>query len=128
MICVALMAVTLPATVLQKRGELERAAGEAVLKALQSSAAAGGDVLVFMPGVAEIRRLQQLLQQESAVVKAGVHVQQLHGGMSPQQQDEVIRWGLLTLKVWLTLLMYDSTNLHQAAVASASLTSSSARI
>lgn len=77
--------------VLQKRGELERAAADAVLKALASPAAAGGDVLCFMPGVAEIRRLQQLLQQESAIVRAGIAVQQLHGSLSPQQQDEVIR-------------------------------------
>jgi ATP-dependent helicase HrpB len=77
--------------VLQKRGELERSAADAVLKALASPAAAGGDVLCFMPGVAEIRRLQQLLQQESTVRKAGVVVQQLHGGLSPQQQDDVIR-------------------------------------
>lgn len=87
----ALSFVPLPTAVLQKRGELERSAGEAVLKALQSSTAAGGDVLVFMPGVAEIRRLQQLLQQEPAVSNTGILVQQLHGGMSPQQQDDVIR-------------------------------------
>uniref|UniRef100_A0A383V6U4 ATP-dependent helicase HrpB n=1 Tax=Tetradesmus obliquus TaxID=3088 RepID=A0A383V6U4_TETOB len=76
---------------LQKPGELERAAADAVLKALASQAAAGGDVLCFMPGVAEIRRLQQLLQQDSVIRKAGIAVQQLHGGLSPQQQDEVIR-------------------------------------
>ncbi|KAF6265234.1 ATP-dependent helicase HrpB [Scenedesmus sp. NREL 46B-D3] len=75
----------------QKRGELERAAADAVLKALASPAAAAGDVLCFMPGLAEIRRLQQLLQQDSAIRKAGIAVQQLHGGLSPQQQDEVIR-------------------------------------
>lgn len=90
-----LLTLVLPAlphaAVLQKRGELERAAADAVLKALASQAAAGGDVLCFMPGVAEIRRLQQLLQQESAIRKAGIAVQQLHGGLSPQQQDEVIR-------------------------------------
>lgn len=78
-------------TDLQKRGELESAAAAAVVKALASPAAAGGDVLVFMPGVAEIRRLQQLLQQDPAVSRAGVSVVQLHGSLSPQQQDEVIR-------------------------------------
>jgi HrpA-like RNA helicase len=91
--CLSIMAppFLLHFAVLQKRGELERAAADAVLKALASPAAAGGDVLCFMPGVAEIRRLQQLLQQDSAIRKAGIVVQQLHGGLSPQQQDEVIR-------------------------------------
>jgi ATP-dependent helicase HrpB len=77
--------------VLQKRGELEAATAAAVLRALASPAAAGGDVLVFLPGVAEIRRVQQLLQQESAVRRAGMVVQQLHGGLPPQEQDRVIR-------------------------------------
>jgi hypothetical protein len=63
-----------------------------VRKALSSSAAGGGDVLVFLPGVAEIRRTQRLLQEEGFVRSAGVAVQQLHGGLAPQQQDEVIRW------------------------------------
>lgn len=87
-VCVALPYV---AAVLQKRGELEAAAAEAVLKALASPAAAGGDVLVFLPGVAELRRVQQRLQEEPALRKAGVVVQQLHGGLAPQQQDQVIR-------------------------------------
>lgn len=87
----ALVAPVAPA-VLQKRGELEAAAAEAVRRALASQAAAGGDVLVFLPGVAEIRRTQRLLQQEGFIRNAGVAVQQLHGGLAPQQQDEVIRW------------------------------------
>lgn len=78
--------------VLQKRGELERATADAVLRALQAPGGAGGDVLAFLPGVAEIKRVQQLLQQEAALRRGGVAVQQLHGSLSPQQQDDVIRW------------------------------------
>jgi ATP-dependent helicase HrpB len=77
--------------VLQKRGELEASTVDAVRTALGSSVAAGGDVLVFLPGVAEIRRTQRLLQEEGFIRNAGVVVQQLHGGLAPQQQDEVIR-------------------------------------
>lgn len=77
--------------VLQKRGELEAAAADGVRRALTAAAAAGGDVLVFLPGVAEIRRTQQLLLKEGFIRQAGVAVQQLHGGLPPQQQDDVIR-------------------------------------
>jgi HrpA-like RNA helicase len=52
-------------------------------------------VLVFLPGVVEIRAVARLLAQEQALRSAGVVVQQLHGGLSPQQQDEVIRWVLV---------------------------------
>lgn len=75
---------------------------DAVRKALSSSAAAGGDVLVFLPGVAEIRRTQRLLQEEGFIRSAGVSVQQLHGGLAPQQQDEVIRWVPREWQVWWT--------------------------
>ena len=81
-----------PPAVLQQRGELESSAAAAVVRALASPAAAGGDVLVFLPGVGEIRAVARLLAQEQALRSAGVVVQQLHGGLSPQQQDEVIRW------------------------------------
>lgn len=85
--------------VLQRRGELEAATVDAVRKALSASSSTsaaadgggGGDVLVFLPGVAEIKRTQRLLQQEGFIRSAGVLVQQLHGSMAPQQQDEVIR-------------------------------------
>jgi hypothetical protein len=93
---------------MQKRGELEASTVDAVRKALSSPAAAGGDVLVFLPGVAEIRRTQRLLEQESFIRNAGVQVQQLHGGLAPQQQDEVIRcvcpelgWTLPSIQKWL---------------------------
>jgi hypothetical protein len=82
--------------VLQKRGELEAAAAAAVLRALAAPAAAGGDVLAFLPGVAEIRRLQRLLQPEAAVRARGVLVQELHGGLAPQRQDAVIRCAAVT--------------------------------
>lgn len=84
--------IRLTCAVLQKRGELEASTVDAVRKALGSSAASGGDVLVFLPGVAEIRRTQRLLQEEGFIRSAGVAVQQLHGGLAPQQQDEVIRY------------------------------------
>lgn len=45
------------------RGELEEAAVEAVGRALSSSGTgSGGDVLVFLPGVGEIRAVERLLE------------------------------------------------------------------
>ncbi|GBF89428.1 ATP-dependent helicase [Raphidocelis subcapitata] len=66
-------------------GRLERAVADAVLGALSSDP---GDVLAFLPGVAEIRRTQQLLREEAP---RGVQVLPLHGNLSPAQQDAAIR-------------------------------------
>ena len=47
-----------------------------------------GDVLVFLPGSAEIRRVASLL--ESGVLAPGVHVIPLHGMLPLEQQDGAI--------------------------------------
>ena len=47
-----------------------------------------GDILVFLPGVGEIRQAESRL--EHAMRKKGIVVQTLYGSMPPEQQDEVI--------------------------------------
>ena len=47
-----------------------------------------GDVLVFLPGAAEIRRVAQAL--ESLLPRDGPHVFALHGSMPPAEQDAAI--------------------------------------
>lgn len=62
---------------------LERAVARAVQRALQETE---GDVLVFLPGVGEIRRAQaQLLERE-----VGVQVLPLYGELPPSAQDAVL--------------------------------------
>jgi ATP-dependent helicase HrpB len=60
---------------------LEPAVAAAVRQALDAEA---GDVLVFLPGAGEIRRVQALLDQVDAEVMA------LHGNLTPEQQDRAI--------------------------------------
>jgi ATP-dependent helicase HrpB len=64
----------------------EDAVGRAVAKAL---AAEAGDVLVFLPGAAEIRRVQAILRDDPAC--AGVHVAPLLGELSQAEQDRALR-------------------------------------
>lgn len=47
-----------------------------------------GDLLVFLPGVGEIRQTEQLL--ESLANKQGITIQTLYGNMSPEHQDRVV--------------------------------------
>lgn len=49
----------------------------------------GGDVLVFLPGAGEIRRVQQALQ--STGLPAGAHVMPLYGELAGDAQDAVLR-------------------------------------
>ncbi len=62
--------------------ELPEAAGKAVREAL---AAHAGDILVFLPGMAEIRRTQAALEGCRALVLP------LHGDLSPEAQDLALR-------------------------------------
>ncbi|HLK71317.1 MAG TPA: ATP-dependent helicase HrpB [Steroidobacteraceae bacterium] len=62
---------------------LERSVTRAVQLALRQSE---GDVLVFLPGVAEIRRTQTLLRERAP----GVTIMPLYGEMSPEAQDAVL--------------------------------------
>jgi len=50
-----------------------------------------GDVLVFLPGAAEIRRCREALQGLAAA--AGLDVLPLHGDLSPEEQDRAVRPG-----------------------------------
>ncbi|KIY98238.1 ATP-dependent helicase HrpB [Monoraphidium neglectum] len=77
--------VYLGAPVRRDGGRLARAVADAILGALDHDA---GDVLAFLPGVAEIRQAQQLLREEAP---RGVRVLPLHGNLAPEQQDEAIR-------------------------------------
>lgn len=66
-----------------RRGRMEAGVARAVRHAL---AAHGGDVLVFLPGAAEIRRTQQALGD----LGHDVHVRPLAGSLSPSEQDAAI--------------------------------------
>ena len=52
---------------------------------------AGGDVLVFLPGAAEIRRAREALA--AFAEDAGVDVLPLHGDLPPEEQDRAVRPG-----------------------------------
>ena len=62
--------------------ELPEAMARAVRAALAEHA---GDILAFLPGMAEIRRTQTLLQD------CGAHVLPLHGELPPAEQDRALR-------------------------------------
>ncbi|GLI61368.1 hypothetical protein VaNZ11_003732 [Volvox africanus] len=84
-----------------ERGALERAVADAVASAMRARGGAGagdapgggggtGDVLVFLPGVGEIRTVERLLQEDGTARKYDARVLQLHGNMAPDEQDEVL--------------------------------------
>ena len=62
---------------------LEQRVAEVVLEALRSDP---GDVLVFLPGRPEIHRVERELERRGA----GVLVEQLHGSLSPAEQERVV--------------------------------------
>ncbi|HEX5726846.1 MAG TPA: DEAD/DEAH box helicase, partial [Longimicrobiaceae bacterium] len=66
-------------------GRREPAVARAVVDAL---AAAPGDVLVFLPGAGEIRRVEERLAE--AGLPAGVRVAPLHGSLPAEAQDAAI--------------------------------------
>lgn len=72
---------------LQRRpeGRIEPLVARTVLEAL---AREEGDILVFLPGAAEIRRVQALLAE--ADLGPGVHVRPLHGSLPQEEQDRAI--------------------------------------
>jgi HrpA-like RNA helicase len=70
---------------------------EAVVTALRAQAGGGGapagDILAFLPGVAEIRNTQRLLDKQLPTSCSGeVQVQVLHGSLAPRDQDRVVGW------------------------------------
>ncbi|MFD1888155.1 ATP-dependent helicase HrpB [Paenibacillus wenxiniae] len=50
-----------------------------------------GELLVFLPGIREIRRVQHELLSAKQPLPAGVEVVILHGGLKAEQQDEAVR-------------------------------------
>ncbi len=66
---------------MMKGTRVEQATGEAVLRALKNEV---GDVLVFLPGIGEIRRVEQYLTDR---VGPDVDVQLLAGALSLAEQD-----------------------------------------
>ena len=66
---------------MMKGARVEQATGDAVLRALNEEV---GDVLVFLPGIGEIRRVEQLLVDR---VGTNVDVRLLAGALSLAEQD-----------------------------------------
>ena len=50
-----------------------------------------GDILVFMPGVREIRRTVERLRGVAASTGTDLEIHALHGGMPPAEQDRALR-------------------------------------
>ncbi len=68
------------------RGELQAEdIARFVARALKET---DGDVLVFLPGVGEIRRLAELL--ERPLKQQGQHLIELYGDLSPEEQDQAL--------------------------------------
>lgn len=70
-----------------KKTRIENAAAEAIQWALGHEI--GGDVLVFLPGMGEIRRTQRALSALSGLDH--VDVRALHGSLPPAEQDLALR-------------------------------------
>jgi len=66
---------------MMKGTRVEQATGEAVLRALKEES---GDVLVFLPGIGEIRRVEQFLTER---VGDSVDIRLLAGALSISEQD-----------------------------------------
>jgi ATP-dependent helicase HrpB len=69
-----------------KNVPIENHTAQAVLRALKEQT---GDVLVFLPGQREIRRVQTLLENDGAVKQIKVHA--LFGEASPAQQQSALQ-------------------------------------
>jgi ATP-dependent helicase HrpB len=71
----------------------ERPLGSQIASAVRRCVADGldGDILVFLPGAAEIRRAQEACEKIAA--EADLIVSPLHGDLSPKDQDAVVRPG-----------------------------------
>jgi ATP-dependent helicase HrpB len=67
-------------------GRMEGVAARAVRQALETEE---GDVLVFLPGAGEIRRVEEILAADG--VPPGTRVMPLFGNLPQQAQDEAIR-------------------------------------
>lgn len=67
---------------------LERLAGLAILRALRECE---GDILVFLPGMAEIRRVKDFVESAPDFSSTKAQALPLHGDLSVEAQDEALR-------------------------------------
>lgn len=65
----------------------ERLATVAIRRALRETS---GDVLVFLPGGGEIRRVHNMLSNAEDAVTSALEVFALHGELSPEEQDRAL--------------------------------------
>ena len=68
----------------------DRAAGLAVLRALRECE---GDILVFLPGMAEIRRVKDFIESAPDFIASKAETLPLHGDLAVDSQDEALRAG-----------------------------------
>ncbi|MDF1838826.1 MAG: helicase-related protein, partial [Planctomycetota bacterium] len=87
-----------------RQQRLEKAMAAAVVKAHEKT---DGHLLVFLPGVGEIRRLHTELQ--SAAQRRNVQIMELYGDLAGAQQDEVLEHS--TTRRWIL-----STNVAESSV------------
>ncbi|MGR7943614.1 ATP-dependent helicase HrpB [Paenibacillus sp. M.A.Huq-81] len=66
-------------------GPIEPQVGETVLQALREET---GDMLVFLPGVPEIKRTVRWLHEKG--LPGGIKVRELHGGMTLEEQSSAV--------------------------------------
>ena len=71
----------------QKRDRLEAVTTAAIETALGESS---GDVLVFLPGMGEIKRTAQALGRSGALGAAAIDVHLLHGSLPADEQDSAV--------------------------------------
>lgn len=67
---------------------VERLAGLAVLRALREC---DGDILVFLPGMAEIRRVKDFVEAAPDFIASKAQALPLHGDLSVESQDDALR-------------------------------------
>jgi ATP-dependent helicase HrpB len=67
---------------------LDEAAAGAALRALREER---GGILIFLPGQAEIRRVQERLREAREPASDAVQILPLHGGLELAEQDRVLR-------------------------------------
>jgi len=67
---------------------VERLAGLAVLRALRECE---GDMLVFLPGMGEIRRVKDFIESAPDFIASRAQALALHGDLSLEAQDEALR-------------------------------------
>ncbi|HYH78742.1 MAG TPA: ATP-dependent helicase HrpB [Longimicrobium sp.] len=67
-------------------GRMEPVAARAIIRALDAE---GGDVLVFLPGAGEIRRVEEMLAEDG--IPPDTRVMPLFGNLAQEAQDEAIR-------------------------------------